>query len=121
MVWAGREVRSRTEYILGTYHRLFWNLYIQDPIHNSDHYLVLGYLCSSSLREKSEYVRRRKKTPLRPPTTPTRKDGFFADLQRAVPKPKARDARKNAWISEATWRLVDERVSALQDPADSLL
>ena len=102
MVWAGREVRSRTDYILGTDHRLFLNLSIQDPIHNSDHYLVLGYLCSSTLREKSEYVGRRKKIPLRPPTTPMRKDGFFADLQRAVPKPKAWDARKNAWISEAT-------------------
>ena len=39
------------------------------------------------------------------------------DLRRTVPKPLARDARKNTWISEATWRLVDERASARQDPA----
>ena len=32
-------------------------------------------------------------------------------------KPKARDAQKNAWISETTWRIVDERVSARRDPA----
>ena len=50
--------------------------------------------------------------PLRPPTEPTREDGIFAALRRAVPKTHARDRHKNAWISEETWRLVDERVSA---------
>ena len=39
------------------------------------------------------------------------------DLWRSVPNSQARDARKNAWILEATWKLVDERVSARQDPA----
>ena len=46
-----------------------------------------------------------------------RKDGLFAALHRAVLKPKARDVRKNAWNSETTWRLVDERVSTRRDPA----
>ena len=46
-----------------------------------------------------------------------REDGIFAALQRAVPNPQAREARKNAWISEATWRFVDKRVSARRDPA----
>ena len=44
-------------------------------------------------------------------------DKIFAALRRDVPKPRAREARKNEWISAATWRLVDERVSALRDPA----
>ena len=55
--------------------------------------------------------------PLRPPTTQTREEGIFANLRRAVPKPLAREARKNAWILAATWRLVDERVSARRDIA----
>ena len=46
----------------------------------------------------------------------TREDGIFAALGRAILKPQARDARKNVWISEAKWRLVNERVSALRDP-----
>ena len=29
-----------------------------------------------------------------------------------MPKPHARERRKNEWISEETWRLVDDRVSA---------
>ena len=33
------------------------------------------------------------------------------------PKAPGTGREKNAWISEATWRLMDERVSALQYPA----
>ena len=34
-----------------------------------------------------------------------------------MPKPQAREMRKNRWILEDTWRLVDERVYARQNPA----
>ena len=37
MVRAGREVRYRTNYIIGTYRRLFWNLTVRDPRHKSYH------------------------------------------------------------------------------------
>ena len=43
----GREVRSRTDYILGTDIRLFRNVAGRDPQHNSDHYMVLGCLPST--------------------------------------------------------------------------
>ena len=43
-----------------------------------------------------------------------REDGIFAALWRAVLNPQEQDARKNAWILEATRRLVDKRVSAHQ-------
>ena len=117
MVREGREVRSRTDYILGTDLRLFWNVSVRDPRHNSDHYMVLGYLRSAPLREHSEYLGRRKRLPLRPLTTPTRGDGIFAALRRAVPNPQDEYVRENVWISESTWILVDKRVSARQDPA----
>ena len=51
MLRNGREVRSQTDYILGTDHRLFVNVSVQDPRHNSDHYMVLGCLHSASLTE----------------------------------------------------------------------
>ena len=50
MVQVGREVRSQPYYILGADRCLFWNVTIQDPRHNSDHYLVLGCLRGSPLR-----------------------------------------------------------------------
>ena len=47
MVQLGMEVRSRTDYILGTDYCLFRNVAIRDPQHNSDHYLVLVLLRSA--------------------------------------------------------------------------
>ena len=46
----GREVRSRTDYILGTERRLFRNVAVWDPRHNLDHYMVLGCLPSAPPR-----------------------------------------------------------------------
>ena len=40
----GREVRSQTNYILGTYRHLLQNVAVRDARHNTDHYLVLGCL-----------------------------------------------------------------------------
>ena len=105
------------DYILGADFHLFGNVSVWDPRHNSDHYLVLGCLHSASLQEHTRYLRGRKKLPLFPPTAPTREDKIFAALRRAVPKPRVREARKNEWISSATWRLVDKIVSARRDPA----
>ena len=78
--------------------------------------MVMGCLYSAALREHAKYLGGRKRLPLRPPTAQMREDGIFASLQRAVPKTQAWDASKNVWISEATWRLIDERVSAHQYP-----
>ena len=117
MVRAEREVRSWTDYILGTDCRLFHNVTVRDSRYNSEHYLVLGCLHGSPLREHSDYLGRIKRPPLHPPTTLTREDGLFVDLHRAVLKPKSREAQKNVWISAATWRLVNDRVSARRYPA----
>ena len=90
---------------------------VRDPRHNLDHYMVLGYLRSAPLGKHTEYLGRRTRLPLQPPINPTREDGLIVELWRAIPKPKVREARKNAWISEATWRLIGKRFSECQDPA----
>ena len=113
-----REVQSWTDYIMGTDCRLFGNVAVRDPRHNSDHYMVLGYLHSASLTVNKRYFRVQKKLPLKPPTEPTREEKVFAYLRRSIPKPRAREARKNEWISTETWRLVNERVSAPRDPTN---
>ena len=112
MVREGKVVRSRTEYLLGTDRSIFRNVSVQDPRHNTNHFMVVGCLHSSPKWEHTHYIMGRWKISLRPPTEPTREDGIFEALRRAVPKPHARDRHKNAWISEETWRLVDKRVSA---------
>ena len=117
MLQKGKEVRSRTYYILGTDRRLFGNVSVRDPRHNSDHYMVLGCLPSTYLTEQKRYLRGRKRWPLSLPTKQTREEKSFAALRRAVQKAQPRAARQNAWISEETWILVDKRVSARRDPA----
>ena len=47
MLRKGREVWSRTDYILGTDRCLFRNVAVRDPRQNSDHYMVLGCLPSA--------------------------------------------------------------------------
>ena len=54
--------------------------------------------------------------PLTPPREPTRADTLFGYLRRDVPKPHMREQHRNTWISEETWKLVDERVSARRVP-----
>ena len=112
-----REVWSQTDYILGTDCCLFRNVTVHYPRHNSDHYMVLGCLPSASLTEHKSYLGGRNNITLRPPIEPTGEDDTFAVLQRAVPKPRVIEARRNEWISTETWRLVNERVSARRDPA----
>ena len=43
-------------------------------------------------------------------------DNIFAKLRRAVSKLDKRAVRHNSWISEDTWRLVNERVSMRREP-----
>ena len=116
MLRNGREVRSRTDYILGMDRRIFRNVAVRDPRHNSDHYMVLGCLPSSPLTEHKIYLGGRKRWPVRPPGEPTRTDKLFAALWRAVPKAQPREARRNDWILETMWRLINKRVSARRDP-----
>ena len=93
------------------------NVYACYQWHNSYHYLVLGCLHGTPLRENTKYLGRCTQLPIRTPTTLTIEDGLFVALRRAILKPKAREARKNAWILADIWRLVNERVSTRQDPA----
>ena len=72
MVRKGKVVWSRTDYILGTDRSLFWNVSVQDLRYNTDHFLVLGCLCSAPAREHAKYPTVHKKLPLQPPTEPTR-------------------------------------------------
>ena len=47
----GQEVRSRTDYILGIYYRLFQDVDVRDLQHHSDHYMVLVCLRGDPTKE----------------------------------------------------------------------
>ena len=110
-------LRSRCDYILGTDRRLFNKVCLRDPrLFSSDHLMVLGELWSSELRRNKSYLRGRQRFPLRAPKwgPQTRADALLQALNEAIPKPTRAERRaRREWISEETWRLVDER-SALR-------
>ena len=95
MVREGRVIRSRTDYLLGTDRSLFRNVAVQDPRHNSDHFMVVRHLRSATDRDHAFYIKGRRKMPLKPSTVPTREDELFGALRRAVPKLHEQDKHKN--------------------------
>ena len=50
MLYQGREVKSCTYYIIGLYRRLFQNVSVWYSRHNTDHYIILGFLHDGDLR-----------------------------------------------------------------------
>ena len=74
----------------------------------------MGHLRSATARDHARYIKGGRKMPVKPQKEPTSEDELFNALQRAVPKLHERDKHKNAWISEETLRLIDERVSAIR-------
>ena len=112
-----RGVRSWADYILETERHLFRNMSVQDPKHNSDHYLILGCLRSAILREHENCLWRSTRHPLCNPTTPTKWGGIFVSLRWTIPNTKSQEGRNNTWILVDTRRIVDTRVSVRQDPA----
>ena len=59
MVQQGRVMRSCTDYIVGYDCQIFRNVAIWYPRHNSDHFMVMGFLRGASPREQLRYARRR--------------------------------------------------------------
>ena len=51
MASLGKEVLSWMEYLLGMNCHLFWNVSVGDPHHILDNFMILGCLCSATLRE----------------------------------------------------------------------
>ena len=50
MVRQVRVVMYWTDYIMGSDFRIFQNVAIQDLRHNSDYFMVMGFLCGASTR-----------------------------------------------------------------------
>ena len=61
MLIGGPEVRSSTDYLMGTDHCLFHH---QNTWHNLDHYLVLGCLCGAPAAEHLRYLGSKIRSPL---------------------------------------------------------
>ena len=80
MLRRGRELCSRTNYILGTDHLLLQNVTVRYARPNTDHYLVLGCLHIAAPDAHSLYLWKHTGFPSRPPKTPYGVDRLFYEL-----------------------------------------
>ena len=108
----GREVHSRTNYILGTDSHMFQNVALQDAQHNTDHYFVLGCLHRSSPAAHLCYLGKRTRFPIIPPAPPDKVDCMFAKLRGASSKIPRRERHRQSYKSPDTWSLIDTRTAA---------
>ena len=86
MIRCCQEVRSWTDYILGTDFRLLQNMVLRDPRQNTYHYLVLGCLCGVTQRKHQRYLRSHTRTTLYPPKWVSHEIFLFVSLRQVVPK-----------------------------------
>jgi Reverse transcriptase (RNA-dependent DNA polymerase) len=115
MVRNGEVIASRCDYILGDDRRLFQAVGIREPRgYDSDHKAVIGILSSATRREHHNYLKGRKAFPLKfSRRAMSIKDRAFNTITQRASQPtaSAMGPRRASWISDETWRLVDERAS----------
>ena len=84
-----QEVCSQTDYILGTYCRMFQDVAARDMQHHSDNYMVLGCMKGEPKKEFTIYLCKVRRSPLRTfrrgLTSDT--DKLFSDINTHIPKP----------------------------------
>ena len=115
----GIEVWSWMDYILGAYCRLFQDVAVRDPRHNSDHYMVLGCLSEDPEKELMEYLLKACHFPFQTIhcNLASMPDKLFSDLNTQIPKIPLRERVSLAYIYDVTWAAMDTRVTALYEGA----
>ena len=112
----GTKVQSTLDYVFGEDRRLVQSVRMVSPrLMETDHRMVVAHLRMRPSTSHRAYLNARKRFPYAPPVE--RVEGGaeaaadFGQLLENVVKPGPREARRNEWISPATWALVDRRAS----------
>ena len=80
------------------------NVVVRDPHHNSDHFVVLGFLLRCPLQEKKSYLGSWWRFPLKPSEMAigTRVETLFRELHEAISLPNTRTFPWTMAISKET-------------------
>ena len=109
--------QGRCDYILGSDRRRFTSVTLKEPPnYTSDHVMVVGQLLSKPYGHHRRYLRSRQRYPIAAPKVGPHSpiaDRLFQSLKDAAPRSGSRTHPRAAWISDATWTLID-RKSALK-------
>ena len=98
MIRQGQDMRSLTDRILGTDRHIFKNVAIRDPIHNTNHYMVMWCLCDMNPRDHQHYLGLRARLPLYTPKQPSHEDSLLISLRQVVTKTPERERAYASWI-----------------------
>ena len=111
-----RIVRARNDAILSDERRWFTKVtIIEPPGCDSDHYMMIATLTTSTKSEHKAYLKGRKEVPFPKeydfgPTETA--DLIMADLQQHCNRPNYQiNGRKEDWISTRTWKLIRSRAA----------
>ena len=115
----GQLLQSRCDSILCNCPRDFLNVQIRSPRgHLSDHDAVCGWIRSGPSKAHKGYLHARKTLPWTFPDDPSEVDIAHACLQENRQRPETSRRTRKPWISDATWRLVDNKAELRRQNAD---
>jgi hypothetical protein len=77
--------------------------------HSTDHRAIVATFTPGKQRRMQQYRKRFERFPLRPTAPLTEEETLFEELKESCDPIPARKRPPNAWISDATWDLVDRR------------
>ena len=102
------------DHILSDNLKSFTNCQIVTPRFDTDHYALISTMTLASKHQHRRYVQRRTRYPIRAqrPAEMNRADEILAELRNHTTNREKTDGRATSWISESTWRLIDQRTNA---------
>jgi hypothetical protein len=110
----GIVIKARCDAMMGSDRHWFQSVRILDPTDfTSDHFMIIGEITASPAKEHKDYLRGHKEMP---DTTiagidTAAADGLVSKLMEHLPERERPNFKpKPDWVSEATWKLVDERI-----------
>ena len=107
-----RPISGQGDHILGTARKYFYHVGIRETRMPTDHRMVLGELIGEEARRHQLYDKERSTWPITSAKGGTGKEvgSYFNNLKRRFKKPSHMGRTMMAtWISDATWRLADQR------------
>ena len=112
----GRTITGRCDYIIGNDRRDLLRICIRDPRVSTDYPMILEELRGCRDQRNHKYCRERSSWPIAAPKRGQMREEYatFDGIRKLSNKPTSMTWERAAWISEATWRLVDQRTALRQ-------
>jgi len=105
---------SICDQLCSTETKSFVNCQILTPRLDTDHFALVGTMKLDTEQQHRRYVRSRKRYPIKTqkPEEMNQADEILEELRSHATDREKTDGRSNSWISDPTWRLIDQRTAS---------